>query len=55
MTQGSGHDKDAIYQIICADLDTGLCYLVEISNSEKLEPVEAIDTEVDMQVADTEQ
>lgn len=52
MTQGSGHDEDAFYQIVCADFDSGFCYLVEVADSEKLESVEAVDTMVGMQVAD---
>lgn len=52
MTQGSDHNGDAFFQTVCTDLDSGFCYLAD---SEKLEPVEAANTAVGMQVVDIEQ
>lgn len=52
MKQGLGHDEDVFYQTFCTNLDSGFYYDVD---SEKLEPVEAVDTVVGMQVANIEQ
>lgn len=52
MIWGSGHSEDAFYHNVCPDPESGFCYLVKVSDSKKLEPVEAANTEVGMQVAD---
>lgn len=55
MIHGSGHAENASYHNICPDHDYGFFYSTKVAYSEKLELVDAADTEDDMQVADIEQ
>lgn len=43
MTQVLGHTKVVFYHKVSADLDSGFCYLVEVADFVKLEPVEVAD------------
>ena len=42
--RGSGLAEDASGHNVCLSLDSSFCYLVEVADSEKLEPVETVDT-----------
>ncbi|XP_050916491.1 uncharacterized protein LOC127131619 [Lathyrus oleraceus] len=44
--KGSGQTEDAYYHNVFLELDSGFGYLTEVADFERLEPVEAIDTEV---------
>lgn len=52
MVQESGHAEDSFCHNVYSDPDSGFCCLVEVSNSGKLELMEAADTEVGRVVAD---
>lgn len=55
MVQGSDRVEDAFYHNVCSDPDFYFCCLAKVIASEKLEPVEAADTEVGTVVTDIEQ
>lgn len=50
MTQRFGHVEDASYHNVFPDPEFGFCYLVEVADSENLEPMEVVDIEVGTKV-----